>query len=113
MPYAHLTTNLPLDAAKAEQIKAKLGSMISDIPGKSEVWLMVNITPSAMLWFKGTSDACAIVEVASFGGPNRAAYDKLTAHITTMLEDSLNVAPDRIYVRYHETQNWGWNGTNF
>lgn len=113
MPYVHLTTNLSIDGAKAELLKNNFGNMITDIPGKTEAWLMVNITPDAMLWFKGTAEPCAIVEVASFGVPNRAAYDKLTSHVTFMLQDFLGLPADRIYVRYHETPNWGYNGSNF
>jgi len=53
------------------------------------------------------------VEVKLFGGATSEAYQKLTAALTKILKEELNIAPDQIYVRYEETRYWGWNGNNF
>ena len=29
------------------------------------------------------------------------------------LEELCGISPDRVYVKYGETANWGWNGGNF
>ncbi|HWT27340.1 MAG TPA: phenylpyruvate tautomerase MIF-related protein [Mobilitalea sp.] len=55
----------------------------------------------------------AFVEVKLFGGATSEAYQKLTAALTKILKEELNIAPDQIYVRYEETRYWGWNGNNF
>ncbi|MBQ1519226.1 MAG: hypothetical protein IIZ53_05155, partial [Ruminococcus sp.] len=33
--------------------------------------------------------------------------------ITGILTDQLGISSDRIYVKYSEVANWGWNGSNF
>ena len=48
-----------------------------------------------------------------FGSSDRASYEKLTAAVTTILGEELGIAPERVYVAYGETDNWGWNGGNF
>ena len=44
MPFIDVKTSAELNSEKIEQIKSDLGKAIALIPGKSENWLMVNIT---------------------------------------------------------------------
>ena len=37
----------------------------------------------------------------------------MTAAITDILSKELQIAPNRIYVKYEEVAYWGWNGNNF
>jgi len=113
MPFINVKTNVSVSDDKAESIKFKLGQAITAIPGKSEGWLMVGIEPEYKLWFKGSSEAAAMVEVSIFGGASHNALTTLTSHITGILTDDLGISSDRIYVKYSETENWGWNGSNF
>ncbi len=113
MPYIHLRTNTHIAPAKAEAIKTALGQAISLIPGKSEQWLMVDIEPEQLLYFQGTDAPAAMVQVSVFGSANPAAYEKLTARICGILNMELDIDDARVYVKYDETTNWGWNGGNF
>ena len=113
MPFINVKTNESVSDDKAENIKAQLGQAITAIPGKSEGWLMVGIEPEYKLWFKGTNEAAAMVEVSIYGGASHNALTTLTSHITGILTDQLGISSDRIYVKYSEVENWGWNGSNF
>ena len=113
MPFINVKTNVSVTGDKAEVIKSQLGRAITAIPGKSESWLMVGIEPEYKLWFKGTSEEAAMVEVSIFGGASHNAFTTLTSHITGILTDQLGIPSDRIYVKYSEVENWGWNGSNF
>ncbi|MBR4626294.1 MAG: hypothetical protein IKO47_01065 [Ruminococcus sp.] len=113
MPFINVKTNVALSDEKAESIKSALGRAITAIPGKSEGWLMVGIEPGYKLWFKGSSEPAAMVEVSIFGGASSNALTTLTSHITGILTDNAGISTDRIYVKYSETENWGWNGSNF
>lgn len=112
MPYINVKTNTSVPAAKAEAVKAALGQAITAIPGKSEHWLMVGIEPEQMLWFQGSDAPAAIVDVTIYGSANASAYNALTGKICAILSDNLAIDPGRIYVKYAETANWGWNGSN-
>ena len=113
MPFINVKTNVPVAQDKKESIKSALGKAITAIPGKSEGWLMVGIEPEYDLWFKGSDAPAAMVEVSVFGGASSSAYSDLTAKVTDILGGDLGISPDRIYVKYFETSNWGWNGSNF
>jgi len=113
MPFINVKTNASVSADKAEVIKSQLGQAITAIPGKSEGWLMVGIEPEYKLWFKGSDEAAAMVEVSIYGSASDNALNTLTSHITGILTDQLGISSDRIYVKYAETDKWGWNGSNF
>ena len=53
------------------------------------------------------------MEVSVCGSENKEAFNNLTAEITKIFNEVLNIEPDRIYVKYETTTNWGWNGGNF
>ena len=113
MPFICVKTNAAVSDDSMVSIKSALGQAISVIPGKSETWLMVGIEPEYKLWFKGDDSPAAMVEVSVFGGANPSAYNKLTVQICAILEKELDIPASRTYVKYSETENWGWNGSNF
>ena len=54
-----------------------------------------------------------MVQVDLYGKAAAAQYEAMTARLTAALEQELGLAPERVYVRYAETPNWGWSGSNF
>jgi phenylpyruvate tautomerase PptA (4-oxalocrotonate tautomerase family) len=113
MPFINVKTNVSVTEDRAESVKSLLGQAITAIPGKSEAWLMVEIEAERKLWFKGTGEEAAMVEVSLFGGASHNAYLTLTSHITGIISSQFGIPTSRIYVKYSETSNWGWNGSNF
>lgn len=114
MPYINTRTNVNITKEKEIEIKKKLGKAIELIPGKSENWLMVSFEDQRPMYFKGESDTgIAFVEVKLFGRADSGSYNKLTAEITKILEDELDIPRNHIYVKYEEVNHWGWNGSNF
>lgn len=113
MPFINVKTNVSVSKEKITEIKSKLGQSITAIPGKSEAWLMVGIEPEYCLFFKGTDEPAAMVEVSVYGSASSSALDNLTAKITDIVTSNLDISPSRIYVKYDLTPHWGWNGGNF
>ena len=112
MPFINIKTNAPFNKGRELKIKTELGEAISIIPGKSEDWLMIGLDQQ-IIYFKGTNEPTAMAEIGIYGSPDKAALDKLTAKVTDILSEQLTVKPNRIYVSYYTTPNWGWNGSNF
>lgn len=114
MPYINTKLNVGLSKEKEKAIKEKLGNAIAILPGKSENWLMLGFEDGCRLYFKGDDSApMAYVEVSVYGNSNASAYNKLTAAITQILNEELSVKPDHVYVKYMESEHWGFNGSNF
>ena len=114
MPYIKTITNLVLSDEKKDTLKSKLGQAIALIPGKSEAWLMLSFEDGAYMSFKGNSgDSFAFADISLFGSASDAAYDRLTAAVCEIDREELGVSPSNVYVKYEETDHWGWNGSNF
>lgn len=112
MPCIRVSTNQKIDHATAQLLKTAFGDAIELIPGKSEKWLMCVFHQASDLWFQGTDEAAAYVEVAVFGKLDPVACENLTKAVTYIVNKTLGVAKERVYVKYSETHYWGWNGRN-
>ena len=114
MPFINSKVTVKMSEEKKEAVKAKLGEIISLIPGKSENWLMVGFEDSSDLYFQGNQDGpTAFVEVKVYGGASPDAFTKLTGEICNIYQEELGIPQNRIYVKYEAVENWGWNGSNF
>lgn len=114
MPFINSKVSVAITPEQERELKTRLGRAISLIPGKSEQWLMVGFEDNYHLYFQGdNTQPTAFVEVQVYRTPSPSAMDQLTAEITGVLNDVLGIAPDCIYVSYHPTDDWGWNGSNF
>lgn len=113
MPYINVKTNQKADKSKCDAVKTRLGSAISLLPGKSEAYLMVSLEPESVLYFKGSDKPCAIAEVKIFGSSAKSEYNDLTAEICSILNEELDIPKDRIYTKFDEVENWGYNSFMF
>ncbi len=114
MPYIRTTVSNEISETARENIKAKLGHAIALIPGKTEAWLMLSFEDNMKMYFKGDCGKdYAYVEVSLFGTTSDAAYDRLTAAISEIINEELGISRDCIYIKYEEAEHWGWNGVNF
>ena len=113
MPFIHTRVNRPISQEAEKAMAKRLGDAVS-LLGKSENWLMLQFEDNCRLYFKGDSQKpLAFVNVKLYGRASTDAYNKLTRKITAMLEETLSIPADGIYVEYEETPHWGWNGSNF
>lgn len=114
MPFINSKISVKITKEQEERIKSKLGKAISIIPGKSENWLMVGFEDDYKLYFKGEKfEKIAFVEVKIFGHASSEVFGKLTREICSIYEEVLEIPQDKIYVKYEEVSQWGWNGNNF
>lgn len=114
MPYIRTTVSKEITPQAKENLKNKLGQAIALIPGKSENWLMLAFDDSISMSFKGKTDEdYAYLEVSIFGSTSDAAYDRLTAALSEIINEELGIKRENIYIKYEESTHWGWNGSNF
>jgi len=112
MPVLQITTNVSVDDADA--LAKQASSLVAEILGKPESYVMVNINGNAELIFAGTNDPCAHVMLKSLGLPEsetRAYSEKLC----TFFEQQLGVPPARTYIEFvnPERHMFGWNSGTF
>ena len=114
MPYINSTLTVKLTEDKKESLKSELGKIITQIPGKSEEWLMVGFTDNYTLYFKGErKQNAAFIEVKIAGTASRDDKNRVTASICTLLQKELDIPQDSVYITFSEVADWGWNGELF
>ncbi len=114
MPMISLKTNTPISESDELILKESLGKAIELLSGKTEAWLMLEFEGNRRLWFRGdNSKALAYVEVSALGKINPADSEKLTAEICDICKDVLGIDGSGVYVKYEETDKWGYDSVNF
>lgn len=114
MPFISTKTNQPIPKATAKALKEAYASAIELLPGKTEKWLMLAFEGDATMAFHGDMESpMAFLTVSLVGSAPKEAYDAMTKRLCEIMETTLDIAPDMVYVKYEEVDTWGWNTINF
>lgn len=113
MPFINVKTNKNLSGDTMEKLEKAIDNAVSVNLGKPVSYIMTDIETGHNMWFAGSSEPAVMVDISIFGKANPTAYEKLTAQICTIVENTISVPSNRVYVKYSETLNWGFNGFNF
>ncbi len=113
MPYIHAKFSTPVNPEKEIELKSALGEAIT-LLNKPERYLMVEISDNCRLYFGGANDRpIAYFDVALLHSAPRAAYEKLTARLCEIAKEIMGVDGDYVYVKFEETENWGYDSFMF
>lgn len=113
MPFINTNTNVKITDEKREILKTELGRAIQNL-GKSESWLMLSFEDECEMYFKGDSSSpMAFVDISVFGHSTDEGCEAMTRDLCRIYSEVLGIAPDKLYVKYSGTSQWGWNNMNF
>jgi phenylpyruvate tautomerase PptA (4-oxalocrotonate tautomerase family) len=114
MPLLKLETTVVLSEDKRQALLASLSKIIAETIGKPQQYVMVAASQAAMQ-MSGSSDDAAFVDVRSIGALTDDVNRKLSQKICKLLNDTLGVPQNRIYLNFTEVEasHWGWNGSTF
>ena len=75
---------------------------------------MVTASQAAILMSGNAGDA-AFVEIRSIGGLTYEVNRKLSKEVCKLLNDSLGISSERVYMNFSEVEagNWGWKASTF
>lgn len=114
MPYINSKLTTKLSEENREHLKAKMGEIISEIPGKSEEWLMVSFNEEETIYFRGVKmEKAAFVEVKIFGKAKREHKNRVADLLCNLFESEINIPKENVYITFREVEDWGWNGELF
>lgn len=114
MPYINSRLTVKLTEEEKETIKARLGHIISEIPGKSEQWLMVTFNDNDTIYFKGKKmEKAAFIDVKVAGTTERKYKNAVAALISSLLEEKLSIPKDSVFITFSDIADWAWNGELF
>ena len=114
MPLLKLETTVVLADDKKKALLASLSKIVAGTIGKPEQYVMIVVSPAAILMSGKPGDA-AFVDIRSIGSLGGNVNQQLAQKIGGLLKESLGVPPDRIYLNFTDVPagNWGWNGNTF
>ena len=114
MPFLKLETTVALADDKKQALLASLSKIVAGTIGKPEQYVMVVVSPTAIL-MSGKPGPAAFVDIRSIGGLGGNVNHQLAQKIGDLLKEFLGVPLDRIYLNFTDVPagNWGWNGDTF
>ena len=114
MPLLKVETAVVLSDEKRKALLAALSKAVAGTIGKPEQYVMVAIGSGAILMSGEPGDA-AFVDIRSIGGLTADVNRKLSQQVCKLLNDSLGIPPDRVYLNFTDVEagNWGFNGSTF
>ena len=114
MPLLKLETTVALTDDKRQALLASLSKVLAETTGKPEDYVMVTASQAAILMSGKPGDA-AFVDIRGIGGLTGDVNRQLSQKVCRLLNESLGVAQDRIYLNFTELEagNWGWKGNTF
>ena len=113
MPFINAKFSGKVSDEKEREIKSALGEAIT-LLGKPERYLMVEIEDNRRLYFGGdNSRPIAFFDVSLLHSAPRASYEKLTARLCEIAKTAMDVDGSNVYVKFEETENWGYDSFMF
>ena len=114
MPLLKLDTTVVLSDDKRKALLASLSQIVAETIGKPEEYVMVTVSPSAIL-ISGKPGDAALVDVRSIGGLSDDVNRQLSQKVCRLLNESLGVPQNRIYLNFTDVEagHWGWKGNTF
>ena len=114
MPYLSIRTNVTVAEADQQAVLAEASRAVAGALGKPERYVAVDLEAAVALRFGGDDAAAAVLILDSIGlAP--ADAPRISAALSSFMEERLNVPADRVYLRFASTprEMWGWNGGTF
>ena len=109
MPFINAKFSSTVSPDQEIALKAAFGEAIT-LLGKSERYLMVQIEDDCRLYFGGRNDApIAFFDVSLLHSAPRKSYEALTERLCGIAKDVMDVDGGNVYVKFEETENWGYN----
>ena len=113
MPFINAKFSDTVTPEKEIEIKSALGEVIT-LLGKPERYLMVEIEDNRRLYFGGRNDQpIAYFDISLLHSAPRQSYEKLTARLCEIAKEYMDVDGSNVYVKFEETENWGYDSFMF
>ena len=117
MPLLIINTSLDaISQSKLETLYRGGSQILSDEIGKSLDYCMVMVKEGCRLSFgQEWNHPSAYMEVKNVGTLPPELTSRLSGKLSELIEESIRVPRDRIYIEFQESQRhlWGWNGSTF
>ena len=111
MPFVDVRIGKKLELDQVLDMKAKIGELISILPGKSEDNVMIQIQTGCDLFYQGNQvDLGGYTIVKLFGSSPREKKEAFAKALFDMYEKDFGLSKSQIYLNFAELDSWGVDG---
>lgn len=110
MPFIQVNVSQTLKDTQKEQLKARLGEVITLIPGKTEAVTMIDIADSRAIYKDGKPIDGGFIEVRLYGAAQQSSKEAMTEAVFAAMEELLGIKPQNLYLNIFEMSSWGTGG---
>ncbi|MCD6339500.1 MAG: hypothetical protein J7M29_09010 [Verrucomicrobia bacterium] len=106
--------NRKLEPEDLEGLLAELTDQVAGLLGKPKQFVQIVAETGLPMFFAGTGEPTAFVELRTLGlPPDRIS--PLTEALCRFLHERVGTPPDRIFINYFDMPrtHWGWNNRTF
>lgn len=113
MPCLTVQTNVA-EANISEDFLKQLSAKVAQATGKPEQYVVVHVSGGQKLFFGGSNEPAAYMELASIG-LQASQTANISNQIMSFFEEKLHVKSNRIYIKFTSSQGnmFGWNKGTF
>tara|TARA_Y100001978_G_scaffold83218_1_gene74582 strand:+ start:140 stop:475 length:336 start_codon:yes stop_codon:yes gene_type:complete len=110
VPLLSISTNK--DIKNEQLLLANSSDFISSLLDKPENFVMVTLTHSLPMYFAGTDELCAFIEIKSIGS---LSPSQMAKPIGEFFSAELKIPSERIYIYFDDVDanQWAWNNRTF
>lgn len=111
MPYIEVNISKKLSDQEKDVLKAKLGELITILPGKSEDVLMIGISDGYTIYFSGQKkEKVAYLNVNLYKESEFEYKAEFTKKVFGFFEKEYGVTGDNLFMTFREYGCWGFKG---
>lgn len=113
MPILTVQTNVA-DQHITDEFLAQLTSHVAQLLGKPEQYVAVHVLAGQRLFFGGTNEPAALMDLESIGLSKDQTKD-ISRELMGFFEEKLKVKSERIFIKFYpfDGKFIGWNKTTF
>lgn len=110
MPYININTNKQLAPEKKQELQAKLGDLISILPGKTAEQTLIKISDGCDMYRRGFDGPLCMIEIYLYQMQTFQNKAELSGAIVALLEKDYGVPASNLYIKFEEMPIWVSNG---
>jgi phenylpyruvate tautomerase PptA (4-oxalocrotonate tautomerase family) len=114
MPLALVKVSKELDSDGRKRLHKVCNDHLVRVLNKPEKYIMVIIEDKEDIFFAGTTEPAAYLEVKSIGTFTAEQTTELSNSFCSSLKEE-GIPPERVYIEFKDVQRfmWGYNSTTF
>ena len=114
MPYIQARLSLNLDKTQKADLQAKITDVVSEVFSKPKNYIMSEVQDGCSLYMASKEvENGAYISISLLGSAPKDRCNTVTQRVCDILSSDYGISGSNVYITYHPTELWGWNGMMF